>query len=128
MKALMNARLENINLLAANPTQLRDFYIAVFGVSERSTISHPPTFYMLDCGGCTLSIQDAAAVGQKVGFEGLELGFEVANVAEILAKARTSTGHIHKEEQAMGWGQAFTMQDPEGHYINVYSFAERQDQ
>ena len=118
----MKAKLDNIILRAKSPRKLRDFYVDVIGIQELEYLFHPPKMYMLDCKGCTLSIQDAEESVSKNEKEGVELGFEVEDVDDLFLKIKNSEGRVICEEQQMGWGFAFAAADPEGHLINVYKY------
>lgn len=119
----MRAKLDNINLSAKSPKQLRDFYVSVIGLQELEYISQPPELYMIDCKGCTLSIRDSANQQHNPGVEGVELGFEVDDIDALYNKIKHSTGHIVSEEIQTQWGLAFTAADPEGHRLNIYRFS-----
>jgi predicted enzyme related to lactoylglutathione lyase len=121
----MEAKLSNINLPVHNPRKVRDFYMQAFDLKEIEYASEPPGFFMLNANGCTITIQDAEAIGQSTGTVGIELGFEVEDVPSYVGRIRQAGGGILKEEQQMSWGQAFTAADPEGHVINIFRFIRR---
>lgn len=118
----MQAKLNNITMPVKNPKSIRDFYVNAFDLKEVEARSQPPDFFMLDGNGCTITIQDANAINQSTGTVGVELGFEVENVQSYIPRIKQSGGGIIKQEQQMGWGQAFTAVDPEGHVVNVFKF------
>ncbi|HVZ56243.1 MAG TPA: VOC family protein [Chitinophagaceae bacterium] len=118
----MQAKLNNITLPVKSPQQIRDFYVNVFGLKELEYTSRTPGFFMLDGNGCTLTIQDAEAIGQSTGSAGVELGFEVDDVPSFVPRIMNYGGVILSENQQMGWGQAFTAADPEGHVMNIFKF------
>ncbi len=118
----MEAKLSNINLPVHNPQKIRDFYAQVFDLKELEYASEPPGFFMLDANACTITIQDADAIGQSTGTVGVELGFEVEDVPSYINRIKNAGGGILKEQQQMSWGVAFTAADPEGHIVNVFKF------
>ncbi len=120
----MNTVLDSINLFAVNPVALSQFYHTVFGLQVDVERSHADGFFLLKGGGCNLLIQDAKKVGGEPGVTGFELGFRVDNLKGLSELVAKNGGRILNDEQQMGWGQAITIADPEGHAINVYSFSD----
>lgn len=118
----MQAKLNNITMPVKDPKKIRDFYVNTFDLKELESFSDAGDFYMLDGNGCTITIQDANAIGQSTGTVGVELGFEVEEVESYIPKIKQNGGGIIKQEQQMGWGNAFTAVDPEGHVVNVFRF------
>ncbi len=118
----MKTRLESINLLAKRPGKLRDFYVNGLGLAELEKISKPPGFFMINGNGCNITIQDADAVGSQPGKAGIEIGIESDNLIELSRSIVSHGGKIINDSQQMGWGEAFTAEDPEGHVINAYNF------
>ena len=120
---IMKSTLNSINLMAKEPTQLKDFYVNVFGLEENMRRSHAPGFYMIDGGkGCNILIQDAGGVHSETGVKGFELGIEMETVDELKERVINAGGSIINDTQQMGWGTAITVADPEGHAINAYVF------
>ncbi len=77
----MKTKLGNINLFVRDLEQAKRFYMEAIGLEEMIERSAPPTFFMLDAGSCTLSLQDFRTPGAD--FEpgtSLELGFAVEDV------------------------------------------------
>lgn len=120
----MNTTIDSINLFAVNPICLRDFYQSVFGLEVDRQRSHGDGFFLLLAGGCNLLIQDAAKVSGTPGTKGFEIGFRTDDLTGLASAVINSGGSIVKDQQGMGWGQAITVADPEGHAINVYTFSD----
>ena len=115
-------RLGNINLFVRDIERARRFYTQVLGLTENTERSAPPSFYLLEAGDVTLTLQDAAT--PEADFNGgtsLELGFALDDVeaaAERLRAFGVETGGV----QQMGWGTALDARDPDGHRITLYRY------
>lgn len=119
----MKTALDSINLFSSVPEKLKQFYIDVFGLRENAERSHPPGFFLLEGqGGSNLLIQKADLVDGTVGHSGFELGFEMQTISGVGVRAMAAGGSIVNDTQQMGWGDAITVADPEGHRVNAYVF------
>lgn len=115
--------LNSINLFSLMPERLKDFYQQVFGLVADPKRSHALGFFLLEGNtGCNILLQQADEAGGAVGHLGFELGFEVESLDGLAELALKHGGTIINSGQQMGWGEAITVADPEGHAINVYVF------
>lgn len=116
----MRSTLGNINLFVRDTAQAKRFYTEALGLTEVPDRSAPPAFFLLNAGGCTLTLQDASAPGAAfdVGTS-IELGFAVDDVDAAQATLR-EWGVEVGEVQQMGWGGGFDARDPEGHRLTIY--------
>lgn len=118
------ARLGNINLFVRDIAQARRFYTEALGLTEMPERSAPPSFALLDAGGCTITLQDAAATGAIFGSsDSVELGFAVADV-EAAGAALRAWGVEVSAVQQMGWGSGLDARDPDGYRLTVYRMRE----
>ncbi|GJG89131.1 hypothetical protein tb265_43120 [Gemmatimonadetes bacterium T265] len=117
------ASLANVNLFVRDPERARRFYVDALGLRDDPR-SAPPHFVLLDAGsGCTLTLQDAAAMGEPLDrLGGVELGFELADEAALEpARARVAAaGGAAEGVNVMGWARGFDGRDPDGHRLTVF--------
>ena len=121
----MSLSLKNVNLIVADVARSRTFYVDVLGLAVDDRRSAPPDFLFLDAGGCGLSLQGAAAANETAGAgPGMEIGFEVGDVAAVADRLRAA-GYADVVVQTMGWGSAVSVRDPDGHRLNLFAANER---
>lgn len=116
----MSVQLGNLNLFARDIEKTRRFYIEALGLQEITERSHPPTFFLLSVGNCTLTLQDASSPG--AGFESgtnLEIGFAVEDVDAVRETLRLFGAEV-SEVQQMGWGGGFDARDPDGRRLTIF--------
>jgi predicted enzyme related to lactoylglutathione lyase len=104
------------------------FYTEVLGMIVVETVSSP-TFLTLRCdGGSLLALQDKAAALMPPAREdqpgGVELSFEVADVDETWRRWKEQGVAVVAEPVDLPFGRYFLAQDPEGHYLSAYHFAQ----
>ncbi len=116
----MPSTLANINLFMRDIEQAKRFYTEALDLAEVPDRSAPPAFFLLDGGGCTLTLQNAAAPGAAfdVGTS-VELGFAMDDV-DAVRVALQAWGVTVSEVQQMGWGGGFDAHDPDGHRLTIY--------
>ena len=116
----MPTALGNINLFVRDIARSKQFYTTILGLRELVERSAAPSFYLLDAGGCTLTLQDSSTPGAafEVG-SSVELGFAVEDV-EAVRSAMQAWGADVSEVQQMGWGGGFDGHDPDGHRLTIY--------
>lgn len=116
----MQTTLGNVNLYVQDIERAREFYTDILGLVENQERSFPPTFILLDAGGCTLTLQDSSAPGAAFGkSDSVELGFAVENV-EAIRERLIQRGIQVSDVQQMGWGGGFDAIDPDGHRLTIY--------
>lgn len=114
-------RLGNINLFVRDIERARRFYAEVIGLSEDTERSAAPSFYLLNAGEATITLQDGATPGADFGVgTSVELGFAVENVEAAAEKLRAFGAEMGATQQ-MGWGTAIDARDPDGHRITLYT-------
>ena len=119
----MKTKLNSINLVSVSPGELRDFYVNVLDFQEDKKRSHAPGFFFIEGGnGCNILIQQAEYAQTKPGNVGFELGMEVESLDEFYNNIKSSGCKIVAGTQQMDWGKGVTIEDPEGHIINIYQF------
>lgn len=116
----MTSVLSNINLFVRDIAVSQQFYADSLGLTLNEDMSAPPHRVVFNAGGCTLSLQAAEALGEAPSAtEGVELGFEVDNIAAMWDRVSRQAASVG-EFQTMGWGSAFELRDPDGHRLVVY--------
>lgn len=116
----MQTTLGNINLYVQDIERTRQFYTEIMGLVENKERSFPPTFILLEAGGCTLTLQDASAPGAVIEkSDSVELGFVVEDV-EAVREQLKKRGIEVSNVQEMGWGGGFDAIDPDGHRLTIY--------
>ena len=116
----MSSTLSNINLFVRDIALSQQFYTDILGLDLNQEMSAPPHRVVFNAGGCTLSLQTAESLGETAAAtEGIELGFEVANIAVAWDRVSRQAASVG-EFQTMGWGSAFEVRDPDGHRLVVY--------
>ena len=123
------AALANVNLFVRDPERARRFYVEALGLADDPR-SAPPHFVLLDAGGgCTLTLQAAAPMGEPLDHAGgpVELGFELSDggpdpaAALEAARARVvACGGAADPPNVMGWGHGFDARDPDGHRFSTF--------
>lgn len=94
------------------------------GLEEIPELSTPPSFILLQAGGCTLTLQDKTAPGYSdQGGESIELGFAVGDV-EATAGQLQGFGVLVGPLQQIGGGIGFEARDPDGHRLTIYRLRE----
>lgn len=116
----MTSSLSNVNLFVQDLERAQRFYTQVLGLRVDLERSSPPSFALLQAGGCTLTLQDASTPGAVLApAESVELGFKVEDVdlvRERLSQWDVEVGQV----QQMGWGTALEARDLDGHRLNVF--------
>lgn len=116
----MSTTLGNVNLFVRDIERARRFYVEALGLIEDHERSAPPSFVLLNAGGCTLTLQDAATPGSDFGpAASVELGFAVDDVAAARERLQAWGGAV-SELQHMGWGDGFDASDPDGHRLTLF--------
>ncbi len=119
----MKARLATINLQVVDPQRSRRFYEDVLGMIEEPRRSHPPDFLYLKSEGADITLAALREPGGRDASQTIELGFEVDDF-EAMKERLSALGLHDRREEAMGWGRALELHDPEGHRIVIYSLHE----
>lgn len=118
----MSSRLGNINLYVRDVERSTQFYADVFGLTQNTDRSAPPSFALLEAGGVTLTLQDAHAPGAVFGAdEGIELGFAVDDLDTTRERLQAWLVRVSDVEQ-MGWGGGFDAVDLDGHRLTIYRY------
>lgn len=120
----MDIRLATINLQSRNPEDSRRFYTSVLGMAEDPRRSQPPDFFYLTSAAGHVTVAPPEGPSEGPASSSLELGFEVDDFDGMKAKLER-LGLTAPREQAMGWGRAMELRDPDGHRILVYAFPAR---
>ena len=118
-----NTSLANVNLIVADAERSARFYVDTIGLNMSEELSEPPSFFYLNSGACSLTLQTATDIGQQAVSRSIELGFKVDDVAaaqSLLAQAGVELG----TEQQMGWGSALEARDPDGNRLNIFKMRE----
>lgn len=116
----MATNLGNLNLFVGDIERSRRFYVEALGLVEDTERSQPPSFVLLQAGGCTITLQDKTTPGAAFGpAPSIELGFAVDDLAALHAQL-TADGVSVSEMQQMGWGGGFDAADPDGHRLTIY--------
>lgn len=116
----MQTMLGNINLYVQDIERARQFYTDSLGLVENQQRSSPPTFILLEAGGCTLTLQDSSAPGATFGkSNSVELGFLVEDVEAVRVRLKEQ-GTTVSDIQRMGWGKGFDTVDPDAHRLTLY--------
>jgi catechol 2,3-dioxygenase-like lactoylglutathione lyase family enzyme len=116
----MQTMLGNISLYVQDVERARQFYTDILGLVENRQRSFPPTFIMLDAGGCTLTLEDALALGGVLGrADSVELGFAVKDVEAIRERLKEQGINV-SDFRRMAWGISFDAVDPDGHRLTFY--------
>jgi predicted enzyme related to lactoylglutathione lyase len=116
----MATTLGNINLFVSDIERTRRFYLDVVGLAEDEERSHAPSFYLLDAGGCTITLQDRSAPGAAFDSgNSIELGFAVDDLEGTRSHLQAWGARV-SEIQQMGWGRGFDAVDPDGHRLTFY--------
>lgn len=116
----MQTMLGNINLYVQDIERARQFYTEFLGLIENQQRSFPPTFILLEAGGCTLTLQDSSAPGAAFGkSNSVELGFVVEDVEAVRVRLKEQ-GITVSDIQQMGWGKGFDTVDPDDHRLTLY--------
>ena len=122
----MSARMSNINLLVRDVYASKQFYTTVLGLTEPEERDGPPTMALLYAGGCTLSLQDAEAIGRTPSAsEGIELGFEVEDVDAAWRAMRAAGANVLGEPVEQSFGRTFDARDPDGHRLVIFRLNDR---
>ncbi|KPV47076.1 hypothetical protein SE17_42770 [Kouleothrix aurantiaca] len=117
----MHARISNINLLVRDVQAAKTFYTTVLGLAEPDERGGPPTMALLLAGGCTISLQDAEAMGQApAACEGIELGFEVEDVDAAWRAMRAAGVEVLGAPVDQSFGRTFDARDPDGHRLVIF--------
>ena len=116
----MNISLANVNLIVADAERSARFYVDTIGLNVSEELSEPPSFFYLNSGACSLTLQTATDIGQEPASSGsIELGFKVDDVAA--ARSRLSQAGVELgAEQQMEWGSAVEARDPDGNRLNIF--------
>lgn len=115
----MNLNLATVNLEVSDLVRSHAFYAKVLGLQEDKHRSHPPHFSYLKCPGADVTIQERQP-GQAMGSTptSMEIGFAVDDVKAW--QKRLADSGVAMKPQAMGWGDAIELNDPDGHRIIIY--------
>ena len=114
------AALSSINLFVKDVEQATQFYREVIGLAVNAERSAPPGFVLFEAGGATLTLQDETTPGAIIGpSDSVEIGFSVNDVAAVRQKLLAFGVEVGEPEQ-MGWGDALSARDPDGHRLNLF--------
>ena len=117
----MRARIRNINLLVRDVFAAKTFYTTVLGLAEPDERGGPPTMALLRAGDCTISLQDAAAMGlEPAACDGIELGFEVEDVDAAWRAMQAAGAEVLGEPVDQSFGRTFDARDPDGHRLVIF--------
>ena len=120
----MSTTVGNINLFTRDIEQTRRFYVEVIGLVEIVERSVPPTFFLLNGGSCTVTLQDIHTPGADfVPGTSIELGFAVDDVAAV-GQQLQAWGMAVGDLQQMGWGLALESYDPDGRRLIIFRMTE----
>ncbi len=115
----MPIRLATINLQAAQPERTAHFYRALFGFTPDEHRSQPPGFCYLRGPQCDLTVAATVTGEVPTRTTSLELGFETDDL-EAMRRRIGDLGVPEVREEAMGWGDALELRDPDGHRVIIY--------
>lgn len=106
----------------------RAFYIEALGMTYVEALSSP-TFVTLNPGhGAMIGLQDKAASRLPPGREdqpgSVELSFEVDDVDATWQRWKANGVTIVADPIDLPFGRYLLAQDPEGHYLSAYRFAQ----
>jgi predicted enzyme related to lactoylglutathione lyase len=118
-------------LYVSDMAKVKAFYTEVLGMAAVEAVSSP-TFVTLRCdGGSLLALQDKAAALMAPAREdqpgSVELSFEVEDVDETWRRWKELGVAVVADPVDLPFGRYFLAQDPEGHYLSAYRFAEQAD-
>jgi predicted enzyme related to lactoylglutathione lyase len=118
-------------LYVGDMAKVKAFYAEVLGMTVVEAVSSP-TFVTLQCdGGSLLALQDKAAALMAPAREdqpgSVELSFEVEDVDETWRRWKEQGVTVVADPVDLPFGRYFLAQDPEGHFLSAYRFAERAD-
>ena len=120
----MSAKLGNINLFVRDIARARQFYVEALGLEENVERSAPPSFILLQAGGCSLMLQDTSAPGADFSpATSIELGFAVDDL-DAARQRLAANGGTASQIQHMGWGSGFDASDPDGRRLTIYRMRE----
>lgn len=117
----MPTRLSNINLIVRDVYASKTFYTTLLGLTEPDERDGPPTMALLYAGGCTISLQDAEAIGLAGGpAAGIEIGFEVDDVDATWRAMKAAGADVRGEPVSQSFGRTFDARDPDGHSLVIF--------
>ncbi len=114
----MGVVLKNVNLMVSDMARSLEFYRDVLGlvVDNRSA---PPSMYLLEAGGCKLSLDTHTQGGAVAAVGGSELGFETEDVDGLWQRLKDWGAEVG-EIREYSFGRSFDGKDPDGHGLTVY--------
>jgi len=114
----MGVVLKNVNLMVSDMERSLEFYRDLLGlaVDDRSA---PPSMYLLEAGGCKLSLDTHTQGGQVMAVGGSELGFETEDVDGLWQRLKDWGAEVG-EIREYSFGRSFDGKDPDGHGLTVY--------
>ena len=108
--------------------KMRAFYTDFLGLTYVEAVSGPHFVTLRPSGGSLLALQDAATSQLPPGREtqpgSVELSFEVDDVDGTWKRWKEKGVAIVTDPMDLPFGRYFLAQDPEGHYLSVYRFAQ----
>jgi predicted enzyme related to lactoylglutathione lyase len=109
--------------------QVEAFYVGVLGLTVVEEVSSPTFVTLRADGGSLLALQDKTAALMPPAREdqpgSVELSFEVDDVDETWKGWKERGATVVTDPVDLPFGRYFLAQDPEGHWLSAYHFAQR---
>ena len=109
--------------------RMKAFYTNVLGLPVVEEFSGPTFVALQPTGGAFLALQDKAAKrvphGQEKLNASVEVSFEADDVDEIWTDWKEKGVEMVTDPMDMPFGRYFMAKDPEGYYLSVYRFPQR---
>jgi len=104
------------------------FYTEVLGLTVVEAVSSPTFVTLRPTSGSLVALQDKTAALMLPAREdqpgSVELSFEVDDVAETWRRWKELGVTLVTDPVDLPFGRYFLAQDPEGHYLSAYRFAQ----
>ena len=109
--------------------KVQAFYTEILGLSVVEAVSGPNFVTLRPTGGSLLALQDKTAARfpprEETQPGSVELSFEVDDVDETWRRWRAQGVTIAADPVDLPFGRYFLAQDPEGHWLSAYRFAQQ---
>jgi predicted enzyme related to lactoylglutathione lyase len=108
--------------------KVKAFYTDILGLTVVESVSSPTFVTLRSDGGSLLALQDKAAAVMAPAHEdqpgNVELSFEVDDVNETWRRWKEQGVTVVADPVDLPFGRYFLAQDPEGHWLSAYRFAQ----
>ena len=109
--------------------KVKAFYTDILGLTMVEAVSSPTFVTLRSDGGSLLALQDKAAAVMPPAREdqpgNVELSFEVDDVDETWRRWKAQGATVVADPVDLPFGRYFLAQDPEGHWLSAYRFAQQ---